>query len=260
MGVAAADDTAADDYDDYVEVEAEDVEVDSDCDDDSHSSPPPPPPPLAECSEPVEPVDLGPLVEATNPPIGTRVRVHWAKLGREFDGSVVDIRTELTGARGATSYRFQVAYDDGDRRWHGAGEYGEYKVMLLPPEATAEADVVCTEEPWEKLELRCAISLQRLADPAKGRRCTHGSRCNFDMLRAHAARAKVCPIVGCDAPLARTHEVQRDDACAPRSPPSQPPSTSCGGAARGAYHGAGCGAAEGCRRQAAAGGGVAGAV
>ena len=105
-----------------------------------------------------------------------------------------------------------MAYDDGDRRWHGAGEYGEYKVMLLPPEATAEADVVCTEEPWEKLELRCAISMMRLADPAKGARCTHGARCNFDMLRSHAARAKVCPIVGCDAPLARTHEVQRDDA------------------------------------------------
>jgi hypothetical protein len=32
------------------------------------------------------------------------------------------------------------------------------------------------------------------------------------MLRTHAARSKVCPIVGCDAPLARLHEVQRDDA------------------------------------------------
>ena len=84
--------------------------------------------------------------------------------------------------------------------------------MLPPAEATAEAEVVCAEEPWERLELRCAISMMRLADPAKGGRCAHRSRCNFDMLRAHAARAKVCPIVGCDAPLARTHEVQRDDA------------------------------------------------
>ena len=103
-----------------------------------------------------------------------------------------------------------MAYDDGDRRWHGENEYGEYKVFLLPAEATAEADVVCTEEPWEKLELRCANQLMRLADPAKGRRCARQPL--QLMLRAHAARAKVCPIVGCDAPLARTHEVQRDDA------------------------------------------------
>ena len=32
------------------------------------------------------------------------------------------------------------------------------------------------------------------------------------MLKAHQARVKVCPIVGCDAPLARLHDVQRDDA------------------------------------------------
>ena len=75
-------------------------------------------------------------------------------------------------------------------------------------------EALCLELPlgWERIELRCAISMMRLTDPAKGGRCAHRSRCNFDMLRSHAARSKVCPIVGCDAPLARTHEVQRDDA------------------------------------------------
>ena len=46
----------------------------------------------------------------------------------------------------------------------------------------------------------------------KGERCVHRSRCNFDMLKSYVGRAKVCPIVGCDAPLARSHGVQRDDA------------------------------------------------
>ena len=32
------------------------------------------------------------------------------------------------------------------------------------------------------------------------------------MLKSYVGRAKVCPIVGCDAPLARSHGVKRDDA------------------------------------------------
>ena len=116
----------------------------------------------------------------------------------------------MLGARNAESCRFQVAYDDGDRRWHDEGK--KWRLQVLPAIVSVGADVVCAEEPWEKLELRCAISMQRLADPAKGERCVHRSRCNFDMLKPYVSRAKVCPIVGCDAPLARSHGVQRDDA------------------------------------------------
>ena len=65
---------------------------------------------------------------------------------------------------------------------------------------------------WERLELRCAISFQRLADPAKGASCTHRSCCNFGCLKSHVSRARACPIAGCDAPMPRSHDVQRDDA------------------------------------------------
>ena len=65
---------------------------------------------------------------------------------------------------------------------------------------------------WERLELRCAISFQRLTDPAKGASCTHRSCCNFGCLKSHVSRARACPIAGCDAPMPRSHDVQRDDA------------------------------------------------
>ena len=63
---------------------------------------------------------------------------------------------------------------------------------------------------WERLELRCAISFQRLTDPAKGTSCTHRSCCNFGCLKSHVSRARACPIAGCDAPMPRSHNVQRD--------------------------------------------------
>ena len=65
---------------------------------------------------------------------------------------------------------------------------------------------------WERLELRCAISFQRLTDPAKGASCTHRSCCNFGDLTAYVSRQKECPIAGCSAPLTRSRGVERDDA------------------------------------------------
>ena len=151
-------------------------------------------------------------VPTSRPPpfsLRDRVRVHWRCRGvggaAAFTGVVVNIETVLN-ARNKESYRYQVEYDDGDRRWHYEGEE---RVEVLPPRAGA---VVVSTDEWERLELRCAISMMRLADPAKGGKCSHRGKCNFDMLRMHAARSGSCPIVGCDAPLARLHEVQRDDA------------------------------------------------
>ena len=72
---------------------------------------------------------------------------------------------------------------------------------MLPPAAGGEVEV--TDE-WERLELRCAISFQRLTDPAKGASCTHRSCCNFGDLTAYVSRQKECPIAGCSAPLARS--------------------------------------------------------
>ena len=76
--------------------------------------------------------------------------------------------------------------------------------------------VTCTDE-WERLELRCALSMQRLHDPAKGGECYHIARCNYNDLRRYAgghitAGFQKCPIAGCLASLRRTCDVKRDQA------------------------------------------------
>lgn len=71
-------------------------------------------------------------------------------------------------------------------------------------------EVGCSE--WVKVPLRCAVSLQRLADPARGTGCHHPPRCNYTELRDVAMRSKACPVMGCNAKMQRTHDVVRDDA------------------------------------------------
>ena len=87
--------------------------------------------------------------------------------------------------------------------------------LSLPRHADRAQEVVCLDE-WSELPLRCCLTLQPLTDPARGSGCAHLSRCNFGALRAHAARQKTCPWVGCDARLLRTHDVVRDAALAAR--------------------------------------------
>ena len=70
---------------------------------------------------------------------------------------------------------------------------------------------MCTEQ-WERLVLRCALSQQRLTDPARGDQCTHSSRCNYATLRAYVGRQARCPIAGCDARLKRVLAIERDAA------------------------------------------------
>ena len=77
--------------------------------------------------------------------------------------------------------------------------------------AALEADGVVCNDGWQRLDLRCCISLAPLADPAKGSRCAHLPRCNFDVLKFHASRTKVCPVAGCTARLPRIADVVRDD-------------------------------------------------
>ena len=75
--------------------------------------------------------------------------------------------------------------------------------------------VICAEE-WERVELRCAISFQRLTDPAKGSMCAHRACCNYQVLRDYVGRVstkpKECPLATCAARLQRTRDVVRDDA------------------------------------------------
>jgi hypothetical protein len=70
-------------------------------------------------------------------------------------------------------------------------------------------------EDWHRFELRCVLSHQRLADPAKGPMCTHHACCNYQVLRDYVGRCasgpKRCPLVGCGARLQRTRDVERDE-------------------------------------------------
>ena len=76
-----------------------------------------------------------------------------------------------------------------------------------------EADGIV--EDWHRFELRCVLSHQRLADPAKGPACTHRACCNYQVLRDYVGRCasgpKQCPLAGCGARLQRTRDVERDD-------------------------------------------------
>ena len=74
-----------------------------------------------------------------------RIRVWWDNQ-TYFDGRVIDTRSEL-GRGGTVQQRFQVAYDDGEQRWHTADAV---RVEILAEELCMEA--VCDE--WLPLELR----------------------------------------------------------------------------------------------------------
>jgi hypothetical protein len=74
-----------------------------------------------------------------------RIRVWWDNQ-THFDGRVIDTRSEL-GRGGTVQQRFQVAYDDGEQRWHTADAV---RVEMLAEELCMEA--VCDE--WLPLELR----------------------------------------------------------------------------------------------------------
>ena len=74
----------------------------------------------------------------TRPCIRDRVRVHWRD-GKAYTGRVIDMRTEL--ARRGPLDRYQVAYDDGDRRWHdeGAERVEVPRASAAPPPHTTTA-------------------------------------------------------------------------------------------------------------------------
>ena len=74
-----------------------------------------------------------------------RVRVWWDD-ETSFDGRLTDTRSEL-GRDGVVQQRFQVAYDDGERRWHLEDDV---RVDGLAEEVCVE---VCMDE-WVTLELR----------------------------------------------------------------------------------------------------------
>ena len=80
--------------------------------------------------------------------------------------------------------------------------------------AQLELEGVVCEDAWNRFEMPCALSFQRLTDPAKGSACTHRACCNYQTLRDYVGRMtkgpKVCPVATCNARLQRTRDVERD--------------------------------------------------
>ena len=145
------------------------------------------------------------------PAMSDHVRVTWAELGECFDGQVVDTIEQL-GVRGEIVYSYQVAYFDGDRRWHKWNTKDSPQVEILPMAPTDAFEGVETSQ-WEQLELRCSVSFQRLDDPARLKECRHRSCCNYSALHEYGrSGAKACPVAGCDAKYGRRHALCRDDA------------------------------------------------
>ena len=106
-----------------------------------HPAPQPPPIPLA-----TTPLASYATASSSLRP-NQRIRVWWDKK-TYFDGRVIDTHSEL-GRSGAVQQRFQVAYDDGDRRWHVCDVASGMCVELLAEEV---CEAVCDE--WLPLELR----------------------------------------------------------------------------------------------------------
>ena len=85
----------------------------------------------------------------------------------------------------------------------------EATVAAARVEAAAEPLTGQKRKDTEEL-MRCALTFQLLVDPARGEACTHSACCNYDDLRAYAARAKTCPVVGCEEKIPRTGSIVRD--------------------------------------------------
>jgi len=71
--------------------------------------------------------------------------------------------------------------------------------------------VAASTATWQKLELRCAITRERLTNPANGDSCLHLPSCNYEALREYVARARRYPVFGCQAML-RPKAVQSEQA------------------------------------------------
>ena len=127
-------------------------------------------------------------------PVHARVSLNWA--GDWYDGTVAAHRSLLTDGN-TTVHEYQVAYDDGAMHWHDPTRWESRRSGI---DADAENDATS----WQRLELRCCISLLPLVDPARGEKCMHSAQCNYSELRACSARTRSCPVLGCDAPIPRT--------------------------------------------------------
>ena len=90
-------------------------------------------------------------------------------------------------------WRISVAPDCGGSREYTEDDLQAAEALDEAPAAADEPELA-EESQWQRLELRCAVSWQRLDDPARGDGCAHLSRCNYDALRLHVSRCKPPPV------------------------------------------------------------------
>ena len=85
----------------------------------------------------------------------------------------------------------------------------------------------------QTLHLKCAVSHQRLADPAKGEGCAHLACCNYAPLLEYVQSHRQCPVCDASIRLSRDRgEIVRDEALAAqlrKVPASVASVTVCGG-------------------------------
>ena len=106
----------------------------------------------------------------------------------------------------------------------GRGASGARAIAAGQEHMDDEVEVIevdAADNGWVKLPLRCALTHQRLVEPARGALCRHPPLCNFADLRRVVGslnmsrgdfQARGCPIMGCAARLKRTRDVLRDEA------------------------------------------------
>jgi hypothetical protein len=123
-----------------------------------------------------------------------------------YTGTIVDIARQLVESkkRKQADTIFTVKFDDGEvrRDINPRGSWCVRHAVVVDASATSHTP----------LEYKCQISFfERLDDPARGVNCTHPPCFNYSKLSQFVSARKRCPHTMCDAPLAATRQIRRDE-------------------------------------------------
>ena len=166
----------------------------------SPTTPPPPPPPPPATASSALVLYEGPPSQCTRNPWCARGFKHGGVGGRCSALPTPVGKTRVS--RGFPKMEEEEAKhrNDAEEEQEQAGEQEEEEeeadVEAEDEERRAAVSATC-EGAWQKIELRCAITMERLTDPARIAGCTHPCRVNFSAL---ANTGNVCPVVGCSRP------------------------------------------------------------
>ena len=122
---------------------------------------------------------------------------------------------DTTGDGGVPAATPTAAAGDGEAgpsRWRQAAQAvaneDEDEEVVEVDDDEDDDDVVELDGCWDRVDLRCAISMKRLTDPARGSECMHRAVVNFDALVQYSGR--ICAMPYCDAQI-RRRTLVRDD-------------------------------------------------